>query len=132
VAKKSNEHLTFGVEPSMREVPPGTDAEFTLGETKEWQIVETEWGTKYSFPIVLLSHPSYDNIPTSGLKMDWQSKSKAAEGLFYWMYDETKLTVADQHTPQLRTWDIDMSKELNGIFKLHRGESGSYLIEVMG
>lgn len=131
MAKKTNEHLTFGVEPTMREVPPGMNAEFTLGETNDtlkWKIVETEWGTKYSFPITLLSHPSYDDIPSSGLKMDWQSKSKAAEGLFYWMYTN------DQHdfAPKLKDWDTDMSKELNGKFILHRSETGTYLLEVMG
>ena len=125
MAKKPNEHLTFGVEPTMREVPTGTDAEFKLGETKEWEIVETEWGTKYSFPIVLLSHPSYDNIPPSGLKMSWQSKSKSAEGLFYWMW-------TDDIEPKLRDWDTDVSKQLNGKFKLHRSETGTYLLEVMG
>ena len=128
MAKKTNEHLTFGVEPTMREVPSGMHAEFTLGETNDtlkWKIIETEWGAKYSFPIVLLSHPSYDNIPSSGLKMDWQSKSKAAEGLFYWMY-------TNDVEPKLRTWDVDMSKELNGKFKLHRSETGTYLLEVMG
>ena len=111
----------------MREVPPGTEAEFTLGETKDWVVRETDWGMKYCFPITLLSHPSYDNIPSSGLKMEWQSKSKAAEGLYYWMYTEES---AGEN--ELKTWDVDMSKELKGKFVLHRFETGSYLLEVKG
>ena len=122
-----SKNITFGVEPSMREVPPGTEAEFKLGETKDWILKETEWGFKYCFPITLLSHPSYDNIPSSGLKMEWQSKSKAAEGLYYWMYTEE--SAGDN---KLRTWDVDMSKQLEGKFVLHRFEGGNYLLEVKG
>jgi len=118
-----SKNITFGVEPTMREVPPGEIAEFKLGETKDWGIVETEFGDKYKFPIVLLNHPSYDNIPSSGMKMDWQSKSKAAEGLYYWMYDDND---------KLIKWDTDISKELNGKFRLHRHETGQYMLEVLG
>ena len=115
--------LSFGVEPTMRQVPPGESATFKVGKVEEWKTVETEWGEKYSFPIVLFSHPSYENIPKKGLEMKWQSKSSAALNLYAWMYRTDGV---------MRTFDIDMSKELNGDFVLHRWDDGSYMLEVMG
>ena len=61
--------LSFGVEPTMREVPAGQSAEFKLGKVSEWKLVETEWGNKYEFPIVLLSHPSYESISKKGIEL---------------------------------------------------------------
>jgi len=64
----------FGSKPCMREVPPGAEAVFTFrGDPK---LVETDYGEKYSFPITLISHPSYDTLP---LDMDWQSKCQSAK-----------------------------------------------------
>ena len=55
----------------MREVPPGTEAKFRFNGAPS--IVETEWGEKYSFPIVLISHDSYDSLP---IELVWESKSQ--------------------------------------------------------
>ena len=115
------ESLTFGVEPNMREVPPGQSATFNVGKVEEWKVIETEWGMKYSFPIILLSHPSYDSIPKKGIEMKWQSKSKSAEGLYHWMY-------TDEHV--MKVFDYDMSKELNSNMTLHRFETGTYMLEI--
>ena len=35
--------------------------------------VDTEWGVKYSVPILLLSHPSYPTLSSKGMQMDWQT-----------------------------------------------------------
>tara|TARA_Y100000114_G_scaffold44326_1_gene39895 strand:+ start:617 stop:985 length:369 start_codon:yes stop_codon:yes gene_type:complete len=118
------EPLVFGVEPNMREVPPGKHATFKVGKVKDWCIIETEWGEKYSFPIVLLSHPSYDSIPKKGIEMKWQSKSKSAEGLFWWMYEE------GEEEPVMKVFDHDMSKELNKTMELHRFETGTYQLVI--
>ena len=34
--------LSFGVEPTMREVPPGQFAVIKFGKFSDWKIVETE------------------------------------------------------------------------------------------
>ena len=120
--------LSFGVEPTMREVPPGQSATFNVGKVKEWTVVETEWGMKYSFPITLLSHPSYDSIPKTGMNMKWQSKSESAKGLFFWMYNE----INDDDEYIMKVFDVDMSKELNSKMVLHRHDSGQYLLEIQG
>jgi len=69
--------FTFGSNPKMREVPPGTEAKFRFNGPAE--IVETEWGEKYSFPIVLISHDSYDSLP---IDCNWESKSMVAQEVY--------------------------------------------------
>tara|TARA_Y100000004_G_scaffold192224_1_gene252413 strand:- start:780 stop:1115 length:336 start_codon:yes stop_codon:yes gene_type:complete len=69
--------FSFGSNPKMREVPPGTEAKFRFNGAPE--IVETEWGEKYSFPITLLSHDSYDSLP---IDCHWESKSMVAREVF--------------------------------------------------
>ena len=66
--------FSFGTNPSMREVPPGTEAKFSFNGLPT--LVETEWGQKYSFPIILISHDSYDSLP---IKCNWESKSMVAK-----------------------------------------------------
>jgi len=74
----------FGSKPCMKEVPPGATAVFSFRGDPE--LVETEYGEKYSFPITLISHPSYDTLP---LKMDWQSKCASAKQLFTSLNEES-------------------------------------------
>ena len=73
----TKEKFSFGSNPSMKEVVPGTEAKFTF--RGEPELIETEWGEKYSFPISLLSHDSYDSFP---IKCNWESKSQVAKELF--------------------------------------------------
>jgi len=112
--------ISFGVEPNMREVPPGQYALIKLGDFAQWKVVDTEWGEKCSFPIILIEHPSYPSIPKEGLSIQWESKSIAAKGLFHWIYG-TDGTVG--------TFDFDIEKEIKGNWKLNRTDSGTYLIE---
>jgi hypothetical protein len=71
--------FSFGAASVMREVPPGESAVISFNGNAE--IVETDWGDKTSYDIIIFSHPSYDSIPKEGLKSTWTSKSKAAENL---------------------------------------------------
>ena len=78
--------FSFGTNPNMREVPAGTEAKFQFNG--EPTIVETEWGEKYSFPILLISHDSYDSLP---IKCNWESKSMVEAELFnVWIKKENK------------------------------------------
>ena len=63
----------------MREVPPGQTAVIKFNGKAEK--VETDWGDKFSYKILIFSHPSYDSIPKEGIESTWQSKSQAAENL---------------------------------------------------
>jgi hypothetical protein len=88
----TKDKFSFGSNPSMREVPLGATAEFTF--TGKPKIIDTEWGEKYSFPISLSFHPSYDTLPPTGNKdadkelegqtvsCEWQSKSQVAKEVY--------------------------------------------------
>ena len=112
--------ISFGVDPNMREVPPGEHAVIKLGEIGEWKKVETEWGEKYSFPIDLFSHPSYESLPKAGMFCYWESKSVAAKNLYDWICDENGA---------IRVFDFDITKEVYRKWKLCRHETGGYGIE---
>ena len=71
---------SFGAASVMREVPPGQTAVIKFNGKAEK--VDTDWGDKFSYPILIYSHPSYESIPKEGIDSVWQSKSQASENLF--------------------------------------------------
>ena len=75
-----SEKFSFGASSVMREVPPGQTAVIKFNGKAEK--VDTDWGDKFSYKILLLSHPSYPNLDIARpLETTWQSKSQAAENL---------------------------------------------------
>lgn len=103
--------FSFGSQPSMREVPLTEAA--TLKFNGDPTIVETEWGEKYSFPITLLSHPSYETLP---INCNWESKCMVAKEIYH------------EYTKD------DVKKEFhaaynNSEWKLTRFDNGSYWID---
>ena len=94
--------FSFGSQPSMREVPLTEAA--TLKFNGDPKLVETEWGQKYSFPITLLSHPSYETLP---INCNWESKCMVAKELFteYGKNNNTFLKAYKESTWQLTRFD---------------------------
>ena len=76
----------FGSKPCMKEVPSGAEAVFTFRGKAE--LVETDYGEKYSFPITLISHPSYPLLEDGPMDMLWQSKCQSAKQLFNGLNDQ--------------------------------------------
>jgi len=70
----------FGSKPCMKEVPPGATAVFSFRGLPE--LIETEYGEKYSYPITLISHPSYPLLADGPIEMDWQSKCQSAKQIW--------------------------------------------------
>ena len=103
--------FSFGTTSRMKEVPPGEHAELKF--SGKMDIVETDWGEKYSFEILLLSHPSYESIPKEGIETVWESKSTCAEQL---------MKAASQGLP-------DLTKALKGNWKLVRTPEGTYFLD---
>tara|TARA_R100000773_G_C4188457_1_gene95270 strand:- start:282 stop:641 length:360 start_codon:yes stop_codon:yes gene_type:complete len=114
--------IKFGVEPNMSEVPPGQTATIALANFSKWELKETDYGVKFCIPITLFSHPSYDSIPSKGMKCNWVSKSTASKALFDWVFEE-----GDPEQP--KTFDFDLEKEFKKKWKLTRHETGGYSIE---
>ena len=115
--------IKFGVEPNMREVPPGQTATIKLANFTKWEIKETDYGMKYSIPITIFSHPSYDDIPSSGMECNWVSKSIASKSLFEWIFIEGDPQAGPNE------FDFDLEKEFKKKWKLSRHETGGYGIE---
>ena len=74
------ENFSFGSKPRMKEVPPGTEAIFSFNGEPE--IVETEYGEKFSFPITLISHDSHPLLEDGPMNMNWESKAVCAKELY--------------------------------------------------
>ena len=111
----------FGSKPCMKEVPPGATAVFSFRGLPE--LIETEYGEKYSFPITLISHPSYpqlDGPDMLTLDMDWQSKCQSAKQIW------EILNQVD--TSQFQK---DVVKHYNkGNWVLTRFDTGAYWLEI--
>jgi hypothetical protein len=102
---------SFGTESKMKALEPGQTATLRfLGDPK---VVDTEYGEKYSIPILLLSHPLYSSIPPdamnvdAGLKMVWETKAQVVEKDLIPLLKESKEFQKDYlgHTWELRVDD---------------------------
>ena len=111
----------FGSKPCMKEVPPGATAVFSFRGDPE--LIETEYGEKYSFPITLISHPSYDTLP---LDMDWQSKCQSAKQV----YNQLNLAnIAEENKDKAFAKKLRQHyEESNWI--LTRFDTGAYWLEI--
>jgi len=69
--------FSFGKKPRMSQLVPGTDAEMSFNGNPE--IVETEWGEKFSFPITLHSHDSYSSFP---IECSWETKADVGKEIW--------------------------------------------------
>jgi len=117
--------FSFGSKPRMKEVPPGAEAIFTFKGDPE--IIETDYGEKYSFPISLNLHPSYpilEALEKEGnpepMDMAWESKSQCAKQLYNDLIEEKgkyhkELVIAYKE----RHW------------RLSRFDAGSYWLDVL-
>jgi len=109
--------FSFGVTPRMREVPPGQHAELKF--SGKMDTVETDWGEKYSFEIILLSHPSYESLPKEGIQTTWESKSQCAAQLLH----------AVTEYGNAKGGNNDLDKALKEVWKLSRTEEGTYFLD---
>jgi len=75
----SKDKFHFGATSVMREVTPGKTA--VIKFNGKMSVVDTEWGEKTKYPILLFSHPSYESISKEGIETTWQSNSQAARDL---------------------------------------------------
>jgi len=109
----SKDKFSFGAASVMREVPPGETAMIQFNGKAEK--VETDWGDKFSYKIIIFSHPSYDSIPKEGIDSVWQSKSQASENLYSALESGIKeLTKAYEE----EKWELIRSQE--GVYFLQQ------------
>jgi hypothetical protein len=102
------ENFSFGSKPRMKEVPPGTEATFSFNGVPE--IVETEYGEKYSYPL----------LEDGPIDMSWESKCQAAKQLFNDLNDsKTKYHKELKQAYLEKKW------------QLTRFDSGAYWLDVL-
>jgi len=115
----------FGSKPCMKEVPPGAEAVYTFRGLPE--LVETEYGEKYSFPITLISHPSYPLLADGPMDMLWQSKCQSAKQVYRGLIEHDTIDAAIQ--------DDKFHKKLKkhyeeSTWQLDRFDTGAYWLEI--
>jgi hypothetical protein len=114
----SENNFSFGSKPRMKEVLPGTEAIFRF--IGEGSIVETDYGEKYSFPILLISHDSYPQLKDGPIEMAWESKCLAANQLYKELNDPKGKIYKDL---------VNAYKSSN--WQLTRFDTGAYFISVV-
>jgi len=69
----SDPKYNFGSPSKMKGLLAGEKATFKFLDLPEK--IDTEWGVKYTVSILLLSHPQYPSLSSSGMPMQWQTGS---------------------------------------------------------
>ena len=115
-----NDEFSFGNKPRMKEVPPGEEAVFRFNGKPE--IVNTEYGDKYSFPITLISHDSHPLLADGPMNMDWESNSQCAKQ-FYLELNDKKVMKTEYGIALKDAYN-------NSQWKLVRFENKAYYITV--
>ena len=115
---KKDMSFGFGNKPRMKEVPPGTEATFSFNGDPE--IIETEWGEKYSFPITLISHDSHPLLADGPMDMTWESKCGAAKQLYEGLTRQKELSF---YKDLKKAYD-------NDVWQLTRFDNGAYFLDI--
>ena len=120
----SKDTFGFGTKPCMKEVPAGAAAVFSFRGKPE--LVETDYGEKYSFPITLISHPSYPLLEDGTMEMLWQSKCQSAKQV----YNQLNLAnIAEENKDKAFAKKLRQHyEESNWI--LTRFDTGAYWLEI--
>ena len=115
-----NIEFGFGNKPRMKEVPPGTEAIFRFNGKPE--IIETDYGEKYSFPITLISHDSHPLLKDGPQNMDWESKSQCAKEMYHELQPENMKKLESKFAAALK------DAYNNCEWQLTRFDTGTYFI----
>ena len=96
---------SFGTTSKMKALEPGQKA--TLRFLDQPKVVESEWGEKYSIPILLLTHPSYPSLSSKGMEVIWETKARIIEKDLIPLLKESKEFQKDylEHTWEIRVSD---------------------------
>jgi len=147
------ESFGFGIRPTMDEVPPGMHAIFRFTGPGKW-INTPKYGKKYTFPVEVSYHPSYDTLPPLSsnvvdrdkkeaqlegqtVKCEWETKCGSAEQLYFTLF----ATVEDYKEADKEPNVVEMTRDTAFIkkltqhynkdaWRLTRFDTGAYWLEV--
>ena len=101
----SEKKYSFGQASKMKALEPGQEASLKfLGDPK---VVDTEYGEKYSIPILLLNHPLYPSLSSKGMEVLWETNAAVVKYDLVILLKESKEFQKDylEHTWELRVDD---------------------------
>jgi len=101
---------SFGQPSLMKAIEPGQKA--LIKFLDQPKAVDTEWGSKLSVDILLLSHPLYSIDSPKGIKMTWQTSAKVLKDVDV-MLDpkKSKNTVAFEKDYYDMTWELSVADD---------------------
>ena len=97
---------TFGQASIMKAIEPGQIANFKFLDQPK--LVETEWGSKTTVSILLLSHPHYPSISSDGMKMTWQTNAKVLQDIVALLEEGNKEFLKDYLE---LTWELSVADD---------------------
>jgi hypothetical protein len=99
----SDPKYNFGSPSKMKGLQAGEKATLKFLDLPE--TVDTEWGVKYTISILLLSHPAYPSLSSSGMKMQWQTAATVISKTVVPLLDEGNKEFAKDYLEL--TWEIE-------------------------
>ena len=101
----SEKKYSFGQASKMKALAPGQQA--TLKFLDQPKVVDTDYGEKFSIPILLLNHPLYPSLSSKGMEVVWETKAQVIEKDLIPLLKESKEFQKDylEHTWELRVDD---------------------------
>ncbi len=97
---------TFGQPSIMKAIEPGQKAMIKFLEQPK--AVDTEWGSKLSVDILLLSHPLYSITSSKGIKMSWQTSAKVLKDIVALLEEGNKEFLVDYKE---MTWELSVADD---------------------
>ena len=96
---------SFGQPSLMKAIEPGQKA--LIKFLDEPKAVDTEWGTKLSVDILLLSHPLYSIPSSKGITLAWQTSAKVLKDITHLLKEEKEFE-KDYYD---LTWELSVAED---------------------
>ena len=97
---------SFGQPSLMKAIEPGQKA--LIKFLDQPKAVDTEWGSKLSVDILLLSHPLYSIPSPKGIKMTWQTNAKVIKDLVSMLEEKNTEFNKDYYD---MTWELSVAED---------------------
>jgi len=105
---------TFGQPSLMKAIEPGQKATLKFLDTPK--AIDTEWGSKLSVDILLISHPLYSITSSKGIEMTWQTSAKVLKDILS-LLDEIVDNLRKDKGPTFKddyfamTWELSVAED---------------------
>jgi len=105
----SGNKYTFGQQSLMKAIEPGQKVTLKFLDTPK--AVDTEWGSKLSVDIRLLSHPLYSIPSSKGIAMTWQTSAKVLRDVVDMLDHRDSKTDGFEKDYYNMTWELSVAED---------------------